>query len=645
MKDLDYDNATIKVRGNSTASGAKKPYNIKFSKKQNLFTFGKSKKWVLLADYYDPTLMRNKIALDLGKKLGLEATPDNKHVEVYVDGEYRGVYLLTEKLEADENRVNIETESGDFLVELDTYVEQENIYFTTSILGQHFRLHEPEKAEEAERIKLKVEQLEKILKSGDWEQVQEIIDVNSFVAYYILNEFMKTGDFVWKSVYFYYKDGKFYGGPCWDFDYSSGHAASASLASTEGLYASIAHYYKYLMNIPEFQKAVFEKIREIFTSEPIIFEEIYKENGLIDSEVSSYADAITRNNKIWDVRYAYAAFLRSPEPTYEGNINYLKSWLKARHEWLANYFLNRIYKDPQDGNYYYYKNGEKTQAGIIELDNNYYYAGEGGKISTGEFELDGNLYKADETGKFLAQDLSVELTSNNNNNNLTLDEGKAGLIKFNLNVAANYGGTLIKNLTSGYDVVYTLENAPENILINNNGLLSVNNQAQAGEYEVKVTASVTLDGVTQSESINFKIIINKVQEPAPEPTPAPAASEPEPVQIITPETVLIQEIAKYNPASWGDETAQQVALIEAALDLEQAAVQGMNAQVSETNIEAVKNSGLVMGLQEVIAFGSNAQPDTKLDSIASAIAQTLAANAAIFTGSQSAENLLKVETT
>ena len=112
MLAVDDRNAQIKIRGNSTAQGAKKPYNIKFDKKQDLFGFGKAKKWTLLADCYDPTLMRNEMALDLAEKLGLSSTPQHKKVEVWIDGKYNGLYLLTEKIEDDPSRVDIDTSKG-----------------------------------------------------------------------------------------------------------------------------------------------------------------------------------------------------------------------------------------------------------------------------------------------------------------------------------------------------------------------------------------------------------------------------------------------------------------------------------------------------------------------------------------------------
>ena len=80
------DASTIKIRGNSTSSGHKKPFNIKFSEKTDVLGMGKNKKWSLLSNCYDKTLIRNLVVFDVAKELGVPYTPDYKVVDVYVDG-------------------------------------------------------------------------------------------------------------------------------------------------------------------------------------------------------------------------------------------------------------------------------------------------------------------------------------------------------------------------------------------------------------------------------------------------------------------------------------------------------------------------------------------------------------------------------
>ena len=107
----------IKVRGNSTAGGEKRPYNFKLSSKQNVLEMGKGKKWCLLANMFDKSLMRNKLAFGLAQAVGLAYTPDFRMVDVWMDGVYVGNYMLTEPVEVNSTRVDINIDTGDYLFE------------------------------------------------------------------------------------------------------------------------------------------------------------------------------------------------------------------------------------------------------------------------------------------------------------------------------------------------------------------------------------------------------------------------------------------------------------------------------------------------------------------------------------------------
>ena len=206
---VDDNTSVIKIRGNSTAVLAKKPYNIKLGSKVNLFGFGKSKKWVLLADAYDPTLIRNSLALDIAANIDCSSTMGSKRVEVWMDGLYRGAYLLTEKIEEDKNRVNIDSENGDFLIEMDdpSRYEAGNIYFTTD-QGSHYRIREPEKEESVENVREKMDDFEAAMDS-DYKTAASMLDIDSFVNMYILNEYMATWDYSWLSVYYSKRQNNF----------------------------------------------------------------------------------------------------------------------------------------------------------------------------------------------------------------------------------------------------------------------------------------------------------------------------------------------------------------------------------------------------------------------------------------------------
>ena len=336
--------AAVRVRGNTTAQGEKKPYNIRFSAARDLFGLGEARRWVLLADLYDPTLMRNVLALDFGKYLGVHASPDFQRVEVWMDGVYRGLYLLTEKIEKGRDRVDLITKkgSGDFLAEM-VYAElreEGNTYFFTSS-GKCFRLREPEDVSAAKLslIAGEMDDLEAVLASGDWKLVSGTIDVDSFVSHYIQNEFFKTTDFSSTSVYFHRMGGRYYGGPGWDFDLSAGNCSAKiygeEMASPEGAAAADCHYYADLMRYPEFR----ERVREKYLEAKAYIAGLYRAGGLIDQQAEKYGGAIARNNEVWfRGKKGYIKWQKKPEATYGENLEYLREWMKQRDLWLTDYF-------------------------------------------------------------------------------------------------------------------------------------------------------------------------------------------------------------------------------------------------------------------------------------------------------------------
>ena len=119
--EIDDGEATVKVRGNSTSSGAKKPYNIKLSSKKDVLGMGRAKKWCLLANLYDKTMLRNKLSYDFAAEIGMDYVSSCEFAELYLNGVYRGCYLLTEAVEIGETRVDLLEDGNEFLLEYEPY--------------------------------------------------------------------------------------------------------------------------------------------------------------------------------------------------------------------------------------------------------------------------------------------------------------------------------------------------------------------------------------------------------------------------------------------------------------------------------------------------------------------------------------------
>ena len=173
------DKASFKVRGNSTALAEKKPFTFKFSKKKDVLGMGKGKKWALLANCFDPTLMRNYIAFDIAHELGIDYTSNQKYVELWVDGVFKGCYTLMEPVQQGKDRVDIDIESNngmkDFLIEYEYNREEEGVTYIKSN-GYRFALSEPEEptAEQLEYIQEKVDIMTAAMVSKNYDRITEV---------------------------------------------------------------------------------------------------------------------------------------------------------------------------------------------------------------------------------------------------------------------------------------------------------------------------------------------------------------------------------------------------------------------------------------------------------------------------------------
>lgn len=298
----------------------------------------KSKKYVLLADMYDPTLMRNSSAFYISEKIGLKCSPKYKRVEVWVDGSYRGLYLLTENLDSS---VNINKKNNEFFIEMDRKerIESDETYFYTDS-NKLFKLRDPEiediSEEQFQNIQATMNSFETAILSNDYNQISAVMDVDSFVDYYIINEYFKTIDF-WFSSYFYYKNNIIYAGPSWDHDLSSGNCDDNYYGKDNRnpltVKAATSHYYVELLKNPEFKMKIYNRYQEI---RPIL-ESLYIDDGYIDNQINEYNDAINRNYNLWNVSSKYSTFEKKPDATYEDNVSYLKDWLSQRLIWMDTY--------------------------------------------------------------------------------------------------------------------------------------------------------------------------------------------------------------------------------------------------------------------------------------------------------------------
>ena len=212
-------------RGNASRDFPKKPWRIKFDKKQNVLDApAKAKKWTLINNYGDKTLIRNLLAFELSHRMGMSYTPYGTAVDVLMNGEYKGCYQLCDQIDINKNRVPItemtpEDNDGDaltggYLIEVDAYANKETSWFNSN-KGNPVTIKSPDDNEitsqQSQYIKNYFNTME--------QQWSTYLDLNSFLRHFLVGELSGNTDTYW-SVYMYKErnDSKLYTGPVWDFD-------------------------------------------------------------------------------------------------------------------------------------------------------------------------------------------------------------------------------------------------------------------------------------------------------------------------------------------------------------------------------------------------------------------------------------------
>lgn len=341
------DSIKIKIRGNTTAGLDKKPYNIKLSSANSLLGMSSGKKYCLIANRLDKSLLRNKLVYDFSSKLNLEYSVESRFVDVWVNGTYQGNYLLTTPIEVGANRLNISS-NNDYLLELESTRNKWGVtYVSSPVLGVRFAVNSPEKPSEKDitEISTTLSNAEWAMQQGNFSDICKYIDIPSFVDFYILEELFQPVDVAFSSTRFYIKNGKLFASPAWDYDLSSGNTNAdlydgyKAVNRGEAVYCRIVFWWFYLLqNDENFNRIVCARYKELY---PII-NNIYEDNSLgqnkIDRLINEYGASFHRDSEVAGWGFVQICLDRVPDATYEGNVEFLRDWLKRQSKFLYNHF-------------------------------------------------------------------------------------------------------------------------------------------------------------------------------------------------------------------------------------------------------------------------------------------------------------------
>lgn len=421
----------IKGRGNSTWGMDKKPYQIKLNDKTDLLETGdkdnRAKTWVLLANRADPALLRNTLALDLGTEMGMEFNMGNRPVDLYYDGEYRGSYLLTEKVEVNSGRVDItdleganeeanpevddltdlaieigktengatytycvgmknpEDISGGYLLEMEVaYRTASEICYFYTTRGNYVVVKSPEccSREEMDYIATIYQEYEDALfgdgvnpDTGKW--YTDYVDLDSTVRCYLINELTKNLDGFRTSAYLYKEAGvdQMKMGPLWDYDLGFGVGSGTELHAAEqrkpeGIYTARSIFAGALYRQADFRLAVKEVYTDVLY--PLLKDVVLGDETGAQGCLRSllwYRDTLrgtaTREHILWRGTDAMS---------WDDHMDRLTDYIAVRSQWLLEEFSTwngetckplSIYLDVDTNKWYYDEIMAVTQYGLM----------------------------------------------------------------------------------------------------------------------------------------------------------------------------------------------------------------------------------------------------------------------------------------
>lgn len=375
----DYDGFIgIERRGSSSQSFPKVGYGFETREEDGsnnnvkLLGMPKENDWVLHGPYSDKSLIRNALAYTIGREL-MDYAPRVRFCELVINGDYQGVYLLTEKIKRDNNRVDInnlkdDENSGDdltggYILKIDKFTGGNNGSWTSDYPAQdnidfdiNFQYDVPSAdeitSEQMNYIQNYIGDFEDALADDNFMDAEEgyrkYINTETFIRFWIINELAKNVDGYRLSTYFH-KDKNSIGpkirmGPIWDFNLGFGNADYCTSGNPEGWVYNqfneicpqdgvpIPFWWKRLLEDPDFQIELIENWRTLRQTE------LSTENILakVDSMQTLLVEAQRRNFERWEVlgNYVWPNFFVGN--TYEEEMTWLKNWLRDRLNWMDN---------------------------------------------------------------------------------------------------------------------------------------------------------------------------------------------------------------------------------------------------------------------------------------------------------------------
>jgi hypothetical protein len=344
----------IRIRGNSSKDLEKHAFQINLDKKEKILDMpAKAKKWVLLANHMDKSLIRNLVAFKISSLLGQKYSPACKSIDLIVDGDFEGNYIICDKIEKGKGRVELDSMdetyneypniTGGYLMEIDGFADQEPYHFTSK-KGVKVTIKYPDTTNQQNSyLKNWFDSIEENIYNN---QNVDNVDLETFSQFFILNEFCADIDSVWSSYYITKQrnDDKMHFGPAWDFDLSLDNDNRLYPTNSKGKWifnfglssGTFRQFISKLVSCPKSLNYVQQKWLDVTTNS------FTKENvfNFIEEQIKYIDESQKLNFKRWDVLNKILQYEAVARGSYEEEIKHLKEFIEERFMIFGNMLLS-----------------------------------------------------------------------------------------------------------------------------------------------------------------------------------------------------------------------------------------------------------------------------------------------------------------
>ncbi len=321
-----FSNSDVKIkgRGKHFKENLKNAYNLKFGEKVSIMGLSSAKRWVLLSNAYDKTMIRSSIAFDIAASdlFSFKWTPKSQPVELVLDGKYMGSYTLVEQIRVCEGRVS----EGQIFSAENSYDEDDDA-FQLKQSGMIFIMRDPEtgvSGTKLMRTEKLLEEMESSMMAGKSDYIKSL-DLQSFADWFVFNEIIKNEEAISSDAYMVYSSDNILSmGPIWDMSKTMGGEYGDGYKNS---ILSETPWFSHLLQNSDFKKLVSAKVDQVVKGKSSI-------ENLVRKRAEAIKYSVAGNEMVWNSLGVSNADYETVSEQYDLEVSKLIDWLDNRLTWI-----------------------------------------------------------------------------------------------------------------------------------------------------------------------------------------------------------------------------------------------------------------------------------------------------------------------